>query len=738
MYRFSGRSGHSPNYVAPWELERTEGRWYHIDDITNESPVEFPVDFTIDELPQFGEEFKYKNECIEVPYALTPPQAFDSRNPAIFPHAIKTPLRELQKALGNLFSVPPDGRLPLAFETNELRFRAGTHDEDLILYLREVYNILEKLKQKDTCFFVRDLNIMLDGAYCEYSAVGEVGELEQTPHYWRMVKPALEHERNGFYVRPSQIALESMPACDAETHKREVWEKERDRWKERSQPNKLALKFGPKNLMSPRRWYRFICLKGLSSIVPPSTTVKDASKIWGCLFYNGDRERLPKNRRALIPDTFERHLSNRKIWTSVNPFVSSWRAFHLSWYQLFPNEDKSKLESSYWKWGHLHGNAGKSLQQRTVTVLYLPYCNYLNYDNPHDVSFTHPKWQREGTEFWTILLLAPPSNRDWKWDGIPLSLAILEIIRQGLEEAANSWDEIFLDFSARMEGHYPILDPARHDDLLRDDDNFSRSREYFWLMNSLDTFKVEIQDSLDEWKYFWEARETLLRACRSREPRDYYKPITVDQVRERVDDQKQRLQDRHDQFKEMRDQIHSLRESLFNASSVIESRTSTRLGQNVQLLTYVSIFYLPLGFCVALWSINETYSKSMLGLLAVLVSGGTYFVVANLKTLTYSAADLYKPFREKTISSMRGHKDWNWQDRGQKFNKFQFRRRETVPSEWYILWFPVFEILRKLWLSILKILRMVWFVLLKVSPRGLYKAIRNRQRDKVVTAQETA
>jgi hypothetical protein len=35
---------------------------------------------------------------------------------------------------------------------------------------------------------------------------------------------------------------------------------------------------------------------------------------------------------------------------------------------------------------------------------------------------------------------------------------------------------------------------------------------------------------------------------------------------------------------------------LFNASSVVESRASTRLGENVKLLTYVSIFYIPLAF----------------------------------------------------------------------------------------------------------------------------------------------
>ena len=38
------------------------------------------------------------------------------------------------------------------------------------------------------------------------------------------------------------------------------------------------------------------------------------------------------------------------------------------------------------------------------------------------------------------------------------------------------------------------------------------------------------------------------------------------------------------------------KQQLFNASAVIESRASTRLGENVKLLTFVSIFFLPLAF----------------------------------------------------------------------------------------------------------------------------------------------
>jgi len=42
----------------------------------------------------------------------------------------------------------------------------------------------------------------------------------------------------------------------------------------------------------------------------------------------------------------------------------------------------------------------------------------------------------------------------------------------------------------------------------------------------------------------------------------------------------------------------ALRDGLFSASVVIESRAATRLGENIKLLTFVSIFFLPLSFCM--------------------------------------------------------------------------------------------------------------------------------------------
>lgn len=38
--------------------------------------------------------------------------------------------------------------------------------------------------------------------------------------------------------------------------------------------------------------------------------------------------------------------------------------------------------------------------------------------------------------------------------------------------------------------------------------------------------------------------------------------------------------------------------------TIHETRVSTKLGQNVMLLTYVSIFYLPLGFCAVSYLVS--------------------------------------------------------------------------------------------------------------------------------------
>lgn len=82
--------------------------------------------------------------------------------------------------------------------------------------------------------------------------------------------------------------------------------------------------------------------------------------------------------------------------------------------------------------------------------------------------------------------------------------------------------------------------------------------------------------------------------------------------------------------------VQTLRDGLFDASALIESRLSTRLGQNVQLLTYISIFYLPLGFCAALWavpSIDDSKTRIPFVITTSLICLITFVVVFNLNNI---------------------------------------------------------------------------------------------------------
>jgi len=127
---------------------------------------------------------------------------------------------------------------------------------------------------------------------------------------------------------------------------------------------------------------------------------------------------------------------------------------------------------------------------------------------------------------------------------------------------------------------------------------------------------------------------------------------------------------------------------------VIESREATRLGENVQLLTFVSIFYLPLGFCVAMWSINESYSVNSLLVVAAFVALGTYVLTANLNLVVRNFTYLYKLLldgpRTRVLVAMARDEDAEWSSLGRQFTDFNpANKRTTRPTEWLLVLYVV-------------------------------------------------
>ena len=170
------------------------------------------------------------------------------------------------------------------------------------------------------------------------------------------------------------------------------------------------------------------------------------------------------------------------------------------------------------------------------------------------------------------------------------------------------------------------MDPAEYCKLLFDDESFSRSRLYFWIIGFVMEVQPSIDDNITQWSLYQRARiQPLLEDLVSKGAPGLNNTAdlgrsTIDILKQYLEEGNQIMQDLEnlkERFDAIAMSVQALRDGvrlmrsfidtlwfltwfllqLFNASALMESRSATKLGQDVQLLTYVSIFYLPLGFC---------------------------------------------------------------------------------------------------------------------------------------------
>jgi hypothetical protein len=143
---------------------------------------------------------------------------------------------------------------------------------------------------------------------------------------------------------------------------------------------------------------------------------------------------------------------------------------------------------------------------------------------------------------------------------------------------------------------------------------------------------------------------------------------------------------------------------LFNATAVMESRVSTHIGENVALLTCLSIFFLPLAFCMvsipyrfslsaklltsrflqSVWSVNDTLlSTKALAIVTPLFAIATYLVAFNLKNLVKRWQKMYQSYVRTIVHQMNGDTDMEWINRGVEFEKLSNRPGfGGKPSNW--------------------------------------------------------
>lgn len=147
-----------------------------------------------------------------------------------------------------------------------------------------------------------------------------------------------------------------------------------------------------------------------------------------------------------------------------------------------------------------------------------------------------------------------------------------------------------------------MFDVKLRDKLLFEDADFTFSRRYFWAYNSLGVINDGIKSMINAYTdtftpEFWAGRDRTLWPHPDpdgAEGRNYLSQLgTLRQELEQV------IEDLKQVFKaneNVRQEIVSLREQLFSGSSVKESRRAIEQGDNIKILTGVSMLFLPLTF----------------------------------------------------------------------------------------------------------------------------------------------
>lgn len=143
-----------------------------------------------------------------------------------------------------------------------------------------------------------------------------------------------------------------------------------------------------------------------------------------------------------------------------------------------------------------------------------------------------------------------------------------------------------------------MFDAKLRDKLLFEDQHFTYSRRYFWAYNTLGVINDGIKAMESAYwstftPAFWAGRHQTLWPLT--DPSAAYLG-KLDIVRQELERTVGELGEIHGKNERTRKEIANLREQLFSGSSVKESRRAIEQGDNIKILTGVSMLFLPLSF----------------------------------------------------------------------------------------------------------------------------------------------
>ncbi|KAI9670852.1 MAG: hypothetical protein M1817_003737 [Caeruleum heppii] len=212
------------------------------------------------------------------------------------------------------------------------------------------------------------------------------------------------------------------------------------------------------------------------------------------------------------------------------------------------------------------------------------------------------------------------------------SAIFLSWIMLALHHVRWRWQSAIEAVDAQIDSPSQIIFGGNNDhrpDLLSDDSQFSRSKTYFWALQAYKMFEEKLGETISCWADFRQTGLGKLHDGRMADEDWLSTTRSIDKAIEMLTEKLEWVQRKSAE-------VRNLRDGLIGASSLFDSRTTVRQGDNIRLLTYVTLLFLPLSFCTSIFGMQTILPSLPVKAFAItmpVVTLSTAILVFNLQNL---------------------------------------------------------------------------------------------------------
>ncbi|ODH45754.1 hypothetical protein GX48_08169 [Paracoccidioides brasiliensis] len=226
-----------------------------------------------------------------------------------------------------------------------------------------------------------------------------------------------------------------------------------------------------------------------------------------------------------------------------------------------------------------------------------------------------------------------------------------------LFHARSRWENAIDALDAEMKSPSDVVFMEDRSDLMADDPQFSLSKTYFWALQTYKLFERTLEQTIATWETF--KIESLPKIQDGRiSPEDW--DAGVSNIEQGIELLKPKIARIRRGIQDVRD----LREGLQSTAAVFDSRTAVRQGENIRLLTYITLLFLPLSFGTGIFSMQFIESNSStvnaFAITLPIITIVSALVIFNLNALTasFDSAVRKATFGLRGRMKLHHRKDW--------------------------------------------------------------------------------